>query len=52
MQQPIKNFDDPILFERHELVIIFDSINEVATKYLVEHQFERELLQYISRGIL
>ena len=43
-----ESFGREILFERHELVIIFDSINEIATKYLVENQFERELLQYIS----
>lgn len=45
-----ESFGKSILFERYELVIIFDSINEIATKYLVDHQFERELLQYISNN--
>lgn len=43
-----ESFGESILFKRHELVIIFDSINEIPAKYLIEHQFERELLQFIS----
>jgi NAD-dependent SIR2 family protein deacetylase len=43
-----ESFGGSILFQKHELVIILDSINEIATKYLGEHQFEKELLQYIS----
>ena len=43
-----ESFGISILFEKYELIIIFDSINEISTKYLTEHQFEQELLQYIN----
>lgn len=43
-----ESFGVSILFERCNLVIVLDSINEVPTKYWTEHQFKQELLSYIN----